>query len=413
MALNRREILAATTGAVALSASGDVLAQSTPAYKAYGSPATTVDQTGALPDNEGMLDIVTLRDLEAQAEKIMAPFGFACVAGGAGDEWTLRENLAAFNRWVINPNDLSGNLNVDTTTTLLGAKLSYPVITAPMGNQGSVAAKLEAPVVKGTARAGTIFVESSVSQMSLEAVAETTTGPKWFQIYIPESRPFAIEMLHRAKAAGYTAIVLTVDATIFSNRERTTRLLGAPLPNLPMGIVPLTPGVSGSATAAKVALSWDDVDFCRAESGLPVIIKSILSAKQAVEAARHGCAAVWLSNHGGRQLDNVPSALTTLPSVAAALDGRIPIIVDGGVFRGQDVFRALALGANAVALGRPVLYGSALGGAQGVQSVHEHLKKELTMVMQLAGTPDIQSITRDCVDHAPGSGESPLLRLVQ
>jgi L-lactate oxidase len=398
MSFDRRNLLLAGTGAaMTLAAPRTALAQNDQGYRV---PATTVAQTGTLPDNEKKLDIVTLRDLEAEAQKVMAPFGFAYVSGGAGDEWTMRENLAAFNRWIIAPEYLSGHRTVDATTQILGSKISYPVITAAMGNQGSVHAKLEAPVVKGTALADTLFVESSVSQMSLEEIAEATTGPKWFQIYIPESRPFAIEMLQRAKAAGYEAIVVTVDATIFSNRERTTRLLGAPLPNLPMGITPKTPGVTGSATIAKIDLTWDDVDFCAKESGLPVIVKSILSAKQAREAERRGCAAVWLSNHGGRQLDNVSSAITTLPSVADALQGRIPIIADGGVHRGQDVFRALALGASAVALGRPVLYGSALGGAQGVQSVHQHLRDELAMVMQLAGTPTIESITRDHVARA-------------
>lgn len=398
MSLDRRNLLLAGTGAAAaLTAPRTTLAQNSQGYR---TPSTTVAQTGTLPDSEKKLDIVTLRDLEAEAQKVMAPFGFAYVSGGAGDEWTMRENLAAFNRWVIAPNYLSGHRTVDTTTQLLGTRISYPVITAAMGNQGSVHAQLEAPVVKGTALADTLFVESSVSQMSLEDIAAVSNGPKWFQIYIPESRPFAVEMLQRAKAAGYTAIVVTVDATIFSNRERTTRLLGAPLPNLPMGNAPKTPGITGSATVAKIDLSWDDVEFCHKESGLPVIVKSILSAKQALEAERRGCAAVWLSNHGGRQLDNVSSAITTLPSVADALQGRIPIIADGGVHRGQDVFRALALGATAVALGRPVLYGSALGGAQGVQSVHQHLKDELAMVMQLAGTPTIKSITRDHVTRA-------------
>jgi lactate oxidase len=377
MSLDRRNLLLAGTGAaVTITAPRTVLAENDQGYR---TPATTIAQTGALPDNERKLDIVTLRDLEAEAQKVMAPFGFAYVSGGAGDEWTMRENLAAFNRWVITPDYLSGHRTVDTTAQILGTKISYPVITAAMGNQGSVHTKMEAPVVKGSALADTLFVESSVSQMSLEDIAAATAGPKWFQIYIPESRPFAVEMLQRAKAAGYKAIVITVDATIFSNRERTTRLLGAPLPNLPMGNAPRSPGITGSATIAKIDLTWDDVDFCRKESGLPVIIKSILSAKQALEAQRRGCAAVWLSNHGGRQLDNVPSAITTLPSVSDALKGLMPIIVDGGVYRGQDVFRALALGASVVALGRPVLYGSALGGAQGVQSVHEHLKEELTL----------------------------------
>jgi L-lactate oxidase len=170
-----------------------------------------------------------------------------------------------------------------------------------------------------------------------------------------------------------------------------------------MGNVPKTPGGKGNAMDMKGDMAWSDIEFCRQESGLPVIIKSILSPTQALQALRYGCSAVWLSNHGGRQLDNSPSAITTLPNVAAVLEGRVPIIVDGGVYRGQDVFRALALGASAVALGRPTLYGSALGGAQGVKAVHTHLKNELTMVMRLAGAPDIKSITREFVARAEGA----------
>jgi isopentenyl diphosphate isomerase/L-lactate dehydrogenase-like FMN-dependent dehydrogenase len=366
----------------------------------YSTPATSAAQTGKLPATEKALHIVTLRDLEAEAQKIMPPYAFAYVSGGAGDEWTMRENLAAFNRWVICQRSLAGHTSVDTKTRLLGTDIAYPVITAALGNQGSVHARMEAPAVEGTALANTVFVESSVSQMSLEAVATASTGPKWFQIYVPASRPFAVEMLQRAKAAGYRAIVVTVDTKVFSNRERSMRLLGAPMPRLAMGIVPTRPGVTGSATAAKMDLNWDDIEFCGQESGLPVVVKSIMTAEDALEAERRGCAAVWLSNHGGRQLDNVPSAMTLLPSVAEALGGRMPIIVDGGVYRGQDVFRAVALGASAVALGRSVLYGSALGGSLGVQSVHDHLRKELGMVMMLAGTPTISSITRAHVARA-------------
>ena len=153
----------------------------------------------------------------------------------------------------------------------------------------------------------------------------------------------------------------------------------------------------------KGDMSWSDIEFCRTESGLPVVVKSILSPANALQALRAGCSALWLSNHGGRQLDNSPSAMTTLPHVARALKGRAPIIIDGGIFRGQDVFRAIALGATAVAIGRPTLYGSALGGAQGVQAVHTHLKNELTMVMRLAGTPTIKRITRAFVDRADGA----------
>ena len=397
MALNRRDLL--VTGAVAAMAMpGSAVAQNAPSESIAATPAGT----GDVPNNEKKLNIVTLRDLEAEAQKVMAPFGFAYVSGGAGDEWTLRENLAAFNRWVINPDFMNGTGAGDTTTTLLGAKLSYPVITAPVGNQGAVHAQADVPNVKGTGAAGTLYCVSSVSQLSVEDVAAASDGPKWFQLYIPKDRGFAREMLQRAKAAGYMAIIVTADVDVTSNRERSMRLQGAAIPNLKMGNVPKTPGVKGSAMDMKGDMAWTDIEFCRKESGLPVIIKSILSPAQALQGLRYGCSAVWLSNHGGRQLDNSPSAMSTLPRVAAAVKGRVPIIIDGGIFRGQDVFRALALGASAVAIGRPTLYGSALGGAQGVQAVHSHLKTELGMVMRLAGTPNIKSITREFVARAEG-----------
>ena len=397
MALNRRDLL--VTGAVAAMAMpGSAVAQNAPSESIAATPAGT----GDVPNNEKKLNIVTLRDLEAEAQKVMAPFGFAYVSGGAGDEWTLRENLAAFNRWVINPDFMNGTGAGDTTTTLLGAKLSYPVITAPVGNQGAVHAQADVPNVKGTGAAGTLYCVSSVSQLSVEDVAAASDGPKWFQLYIPKDRGFAREMLQRAKAAGYMAIIVTADVDVTSNRERSMRLQGAAIPNLKMGNVPKTPGVKGSAMDMKGDMAWTDIEFCRKESGLPVIIKSVLSPAQALQGLRYGCSAVWLSNHGGRQLDNSPSAISTLPHVAAAVKGRVPIIIDGGIFRGQDVFRALALGASAVAIGRPTLYGSALGGAQGVQAVHSHLKTELGMVMRLAGTPNIKSITREFVARAEG-----------
>lgn len=401
--LNRRDLLVAGGAAATMAVPGSALAQNAPASTAPTQVPAPAVVTGGLPNNENKIKVVTLRDLEAEAQKVMAPFGYAYVSGGAGDEWTMRENLAAFNRWIINPDFMNGTGAADTSTTILGTKISYPGITAPVGNQGSVHALKELPNVKGTGAAGTLFCSSSVSQLSLEEIAAATDGPKWFQLYIPKERAFARELLQRAKAAGYKAIIVTADVNVTSNRERSIRLQGAAVPNLSMGNVPKTPGMKGDPMDMRGDMAWSDIDFCREESGLPVIIKSILSPAQALQAVQHGCAAVWLSNHGGRQLDNSASAMTTLPSVADALKGRVPIIVDGGVSRGQDVFRALALGASVVALGRATLYGSALGGAQGVQAVHEHLKNELSMVMRLAGTPNIKSITREFVARAEGN----------
>lgn len=398
MSFNRRNLLLSGSGAAAaLTLAGPSLAQNSPAQSI---PPTSANTSG-VPNNEKKINIVTLRDLEAEAQKVMAPFGFAYVSGGAGDEWTMRENMAAFDRWVINGDFMNGTGSADTSTTILGSKISYPVITAPMGNQGSVHAQGDIPNVRGAAAAGTLYCVSSVAQQSVEDLAAASTGPKWFQLYIPRDRGFAREMLQRAKAAGYKAIIVTADVDVTSNRERSMRLQGAALPNLSMGNVPKTEaGKGGNAMDMKGNMSWDDIAFARQESGLPVIIKSILSAKQAMQGLKYGVSAVWLSNHGGRQLDNSPAPMTMLPAVAAAVKGRVPIIIDGGIFRGQDVFRALALGASAVAMGRPTLYGSALGGAQGVETVHTHLKNELNMVMRLAGTPDVKTINRDFVERA-------------
>ena len=405
MSFNRRNLLVTGTGAAALSMVAPALAQNSeraPGSAAESTPETRADTSG-LPNNEKRINIVTLRDLEAEAQTVMVSFGFAYASGGAGDEWTMRENVAAFDRWVINGDFMNGTGSADTTTTILGSKIAYPVITPPMGNQGSVHAQADIPNVKGTAAAGTLYCVSSVAQQSLEVLAAASDGPKWFQLYIPRDRGFARELLQRAKAAGYRAIIVTADVDVTSNRERSMRLQGAAIPNLSMGNVTKTPGGKGNAMDMKGDMSWDDIDFARQESGLPVVIKSIMSAKQATQGLQRGCAAIWLSNHGGRQLDNSPAPMTTLPAVAAAVKGRVPIIIDGGIRRGQDVFRALALGASVVAVGRPTLYGSALGGAQGVQSVHTHLKNELSMVMRLAGTPDIKSINRDFVERAEAS----------
>jgi L-lactate oxidase len=398
MSYNRRDLLLSGTGAAAaLSMTAPALAQNEPIQRR----PEALTNTSGVPNNEKKISIVTLRDLEAEAQKVMAPFGFAYVSGGAGDEWTMRENMAAFDRWVINADYMSGVGSADTSTTILDTKVSYPVITAPMGNQGSVHAQGDIPNVKGAAAAGTLYCVSSVAQQSVEDLAAGSNGPKWFQLYVPKDRGFAREMLQRAKAAGYKAIIITADVDVTSNRERSMRLQGAAVPNLSMGNIPKTEaGKGGNAMNMRGDMSWADIEFARQESGLPVIIKSILSPKQALQGLKYGVSAVWLSNHGGRQLDNSPAPMTTLPRVVAAVKGKVPVIIDGGIFRGQDVFRALALGASVVAIGRPTLYGSALGGAQGVEAVHTHLKNELNMVMRLAGTPDIKSIKREFVERA-------------
>jgi lactate oxidase len=408
MVLNRRDLLISGAGAAAALAAGSPSVSqgdhrpAAPGLESAPQPGTGSSDVSAyqLLTNEKRIGVINLRDLEFEAKKILPAYSYAYISGGSGDEWTMRENEAAFNRWVIEPQFLTGIKVPDLTVTILGSSLSMPVITAPMGGQGMVHALKEIPNVRGTGAAGTLFVDSSVSHLSLEEIAAAGSGPKWFQIYYPASRDYARELLQRAKAAGYTAIVVTVDGTTFSNRERVARL-GIQSPNLGAGNGVKTPGLDARMTGElKVDLNWDDVAFCRTVTDLPVIIKGILTPTMAVEAVKRGCAGVWVSNHGGRAIDNTAAAISALPPIVSAVGGKTLIIVDGGVRRGQDVFRALALGADVTAIGRPVLYGMALGGAQGVQSVYARLKTELQMVMQLSGTPNIKAITRDFIGEA-------------
>ncbi|WP_342634987.1 alpha-hydroxy acid oxidase [Rhodoplanes roseus] len=354
------------------------------------------------PCIEQPIKVVNLRTLEQQAAKVLPEFGFHFIAGGSGDEWTLRENEMAFDRLTIEPRYLPGVASADLRTTILGSAVSAPIITAPMGLQGLAHSSKEVGSARGTIAAGGLYVTTSVSTLSLEEIASACeAGPKWFQIYVPEDRDYAREQLQRAKQAGYTAIVLTVDATTYGNRERAAMLgLRAP-PRLEFGNTPISPALAGrTPDMHKTALDWGDVAFCVAETGLPLVLKGVMTPALARDAVRHGCAGIWVSNHGGRQLDHLAGSISVLPRIVDAVDGKVPIIIDGGIRRGHDVFSAIALGASVVAIGRPVLYGLALGGAKGVEAVYARLRAELAMTMQLAGAGSIADITPDFVSRA-------------
>jgi isopentenyl diphosphate isomerase/L-lactate dehydrogenase-like FMN-dependent dehydrogenase len=317
----------------------------------------------------------------------------------------MRENLAAFERVAIEPNYLSGASQPDISTTILGARLSLPVITAPMGGHRLAHEEGEVATASGTAAAGSLVAISSVSNVGLEQVMAGSAGPKWFQIYLPEDRGVARELLQRARQAGYRAIIVTIDTTAPGNRERDIRNQFRSPPELGHGNMP-TGGSGYAATAAsfKHDLSWDDIAFVQKEAGVPVLIKGVLTPRLATQAVQRGVSAIFVSNHGGRQLDGVPATFTVLPKIADSVHGRIPIVLDGGVRRGQDVFKALAAGASCVAIGRPILYGLALGGALGVESVYDRLRAEFAMTMQIAGVPNVAAIDRSYLYREARSG---------
>jgi len=393
----RRDFLAGGTAAATLAAAGS--AASAPLLAQSNNSLSQEQQAANAPYRAGSgsrrIDIVTLRDLEAMAEKVIPKGGLDFIRGGAGDEWTLRENLAAFLRVAIEPSYLSGAKQPEISTTVLGARLSFPVITAPMGGHRLAHEDGEVATASGTGAAGSVVAVSSVSNIALEQVMAGSPGPKWFQIYLPEDRGLARELMQRSKQAGYGAIIVTVDTTAPGNRERDIRNQFRSPPELGHGNMPAGNAGYAAATATfKHNLGWDDIAFVQKEAGVPVVIKGVLAPKLAAQAVRHGVSGIFVSNHGGRQLDGTPATFTVLPRIADSVQGRIPIILDGGVRRGQDVFKALAAGADCVAVGRPILYGLALGGALGVQSVYDRLREEFAMTMQLAGAQNVAAITR-------------------
>lgn len=364
---NRRAFLAATTLA-SLGGSPDRLAAA--------GPGPDVQSSG--------LRIVNLRELESRAEAVLPRGPFDYIAGGAGDEWTKAENEAAFKRMTIVPRFLGDHRPVDTTTSLLGTKVSCPIFVCPMGGQGLAHSSAEVGTAKGAAEEGALMTVSAMSTLPLEVIASASAGPKWFHYYVPEDRGQGRELLQRAKAAGYRAVIFGVDSSVGPNRERNVRN------NFDVSREPV--GNFTGPYRLKLDLGWDDIAFVQKESGLPVVLKGVMSEVIASRAVASGLAGIQISNHGGRALDDSPATITVLPRLAAAVDGRGLVLLDGGVRRGQDVFKALALGADAVGIGRPVLYGLALGGAAGVRAVLAHLKLELEFTLRSCATPTLSDI---------------------
>ena len=352
-------------------------------------------------------NIVNLDELEQQAKQQLDQASFDFVAGGAGSEQTLRANREAFQKITIMPRVLTGIKHVYTSIDLLGQRLSMPIYVTPMANHGVVHSVAEVGSAQGAKKAGTLFVAPTGSTKTMEEVATAIEdSPRWFQLYFNKDPEINKQLLQRAARAGYSTIVLTVDLPVLGIRDRNVRnnfTLPKELnrPNVPSeryiaamrSLQTLTAGI-------KDDLGWDDYEWTRKHTALPVLIKGILSPDDAEEAARRKVPAIIVSNHGGRQLDTGFGAIEALGPIVDRVKGRTRVLFDSGVRRGTDVFKALALGAEAVGVGRPVLWGLALYGADGVAAVLEHLKSELVNVMRLSGTARLADITSDYIRNS-------------
>jgi len=358
-----------------------------------------------------MLEILNLESLEPLARARLDPMLYDYIAGGACDEWTLAENRAAWSRLQLLPRMLRGVAARSLETTVLGTPVAFPALVAPMGFHGLCHAESEEATARATAAESTIFCASTVSNVSLEAIARASgDGPRWFQLYVYRDRDITQELVGRAAAAGFSALCLTVDTPFAGQRERDRRNALRMPAHLELGNFPASHstakhqgGASGSALAQYIAAQWDpgltwkDVEWLRSISPLPILVKGILAPDDAVLAIDHGASGVIVSNHGGRQLDSVPAPITMLEPIVQAVAGRVEVLIDGGVRRGTDVLKALALGARAVLVGRPVLWGLTLDGAEGVRAVLRHLRDEIDLAMALAGCASVADVRRELI----------------
>jgi isopentenyl diphosphate isomerase/L-lactate dehydrogenase-like FMN-dependent dehydrogenase len=337
---------------------------------------------------------------EAAAAASLPDASAAYLFGGAEDERTLRSNREAFERIGVRPRILAGFSAADLRTTVLGTESSMPILVAPVGHQRLFHADGEVGTARAAAAAGTIFALSTMANATIEEVAEVG-GPRWFQLYALQDRGHRRELVARAEAAGYTAVVLTVDVQSLGHRERDLRA-GFHLPEwleMPLLVRSREGDLTLHQTSAMLdpALSYADLEEVCGWTSLPAVVKGVLRPDDAVRCAEHGAAGIVVSNHGGRQLDGAIASVDALPAIADEAGDDLEVLLDSGVRRGVDVLAALALGARAVLVGRPVISALAMDGEDGVAAVLAQLRDELSLAMHLSGCRDVADISRDLI----------------
>jgi isopentenyl diphosphate isomerase/L-lactate dehydrogenase-like FMN-dependent dehydrogenase len=344
-------------------------------------------------------EFVNVDDFEKAARERLDPGAYGYYAGGAGDERTLRANVEAFARWELRPRVLVDVSDVSTATTVLGEEVALPLLVAPTAFHRLAHPDGELATARAAAAAGTVMCLSTLSSASPAELAAAAPGAaQWFQLYWSRDRGFTAELVAAVAEAGFRAIVLTVDFPVAGRRERDLRLEftlpdDLPAPNLPVTLA-RKDFHAALGDIVDTSLTWRDLEWLRSESSLPLLVKGVLTAEDALLAAEHGAAGVIVSNHGGRQLDGVPATLDVLPEVVEAAGERVEVLLDGGIRRGIDVLKALALGARATLAGRAILWGLAAGGEEGVVRVLELLRAEIAGGLMLLGCSRPDEVSR-------------------
>ena len=356
-----------------------------------------------------MRDLLSVLDYETAARATLPKIAYDYYASGANDEITLRENHAAYERIKLKPRVLIDTSKRDLTTNVLGQSVTMPILVAPTAFHRMAHPEGEVATGRAAGKAGTIMMLSTLSTSSIEEVMSEATGPVWFQLYVYRDREATLSLVRRAESAGCKAIALTVDAQVWGRRERDIKNRfrlpkGLSIKNLmPAGREQLPKEEADSGLAAYVTwqfdqtLSWKDVDWLCSKAKIPVLLKGVLHPEDARLAIDHGAAGVIVSNHGARQLDTVPATIEALPEIIEAIDGKIEVLIDGGIRRGTDVFKAIALGAKAVGVGRPIIWGLAVDGEQGAKRVLDILRKDFELTMRLCGCASVQEIKKTLI----------------
>ena len=360
-----------------------------------GQAETIVDDAKVDTEPGDLSEIINLFDFEKMAEGKMTKMAFEYVASGAADEFTMRWNRQALDAIKIRTRVLNDVSTVDTKISLFGHELPYPILIAPTAYHKIMHPEGELATAKGASAASAVYCVSSYTTTPIEEISKIATQPLWFQLYVADDRNFTKDVIQKVEAHGCKAICVTVDTPVAGVRNRQQRVNF----KLPAEMkVPYLYDVNhfnnGLPIQARKPVTWKDIEWFKSFTKVPILLKGIMNPDDAELAIQAGASGIIVSNHSGRNLDTVPATIEVLPYIADKVNGKIPVLMDGGIRRGTDVLKALALGANAVLVGKPICFGLASGGAEGVTKVLTILRKEFEMAMALSGRTTIASIDR-------------------
>ena len=341
----------------------------------------------------GLDELLNLFDFEKKAEELMTKMVWEFVASGAADEITLKWNREAFDKIKIQTHVLNDVSKIDTKMSLLGQQLSYPILIAPSSNHKIMHPEGEVATARGANLGFATYVVSSSTTTPIEEIAKVATQPLWFQLYVGGDKTFVKDLVQKVESHGVKALCLTVDLPVSGVRNRQDRAKF----QLPAGLENPYRSNTEKALSYRKSVTWKDIGWLKSITKMPVLLKGILNPADAEKAVQSGASGIIVSNHGGRNLDTVPPTIEVLPYITKQVKKRIPVLMDGGIRRGTDVVKAIASGADAVLVGRPICYGLACGGAEGVAKVLGILKRELEIAMALLGITSIAGINQSVI----------------